>query len=171
MFQDPPLKTDGMTHLWFCIQDILLTCQVINTLFLCVFVFAGFLKVAMKSGWCGRHLQSLRHLTHNRRPRGGRHPWSQTLLNQEPVGRWLTVWSPCWGELNTMTLVLFPHTYATAWSQDCDRKSEDRSSCQELKKRRRKKSTSVMKESCWGGEFVTLQLGRIASGLFSIKVS
>ncbi len=74
------------------------TGEIMRIISLYVCVCKGCLREVMKSGWCGRHLQSLRHPTPNR-PRRGRHQWSQTLHNQEPVERWLKVWSPCWGEL------------------------------------------------------------------------
>lgn len=104
----PPLKIDGkMQSVWMLrSKHVLMTWQVIRILYMYGSLCKGYLRVAMKSGWCDHHLQSLRHLTPSRRPRRVRHPWSQTLLSQEPAERWLTAWSPCWGELVTMVTML-----------------------------------------------------------------
>lgn len=113
MYLDPPLKTDGkILSVLLHSRHVLLTWQTIGIQYFYVCVCEGCLRVVMKSGWCGRHLQSLRHLTPNRRLKRGWHPWSQTLLNQEPVERWRTVWSPCWGELITINWCCY-HTQQT----------------------------------------------------------
>lgn len=98
-YPGPLLKTGGK-----CLHCGILKIfwYVSNIVCMYFFLCQGFLKVAMRLGWCGHHLLSLSHLTPSRRPRRGRHPWSQTLLNQEPVEKWLTAWSLCWGELVTM---------------------------------------------------------------------